>query len=510
MTSYGLHSAGLFTRGLGSALDDKAGYLPQAMWYFRSEWVAVPASEQGACRFCPVFPVDRDWSMAAAAGPSGLAEGAGLPLLVWVAAPDCIDGASLDARATQITHAGGRVAFSLVPRLPLNGAWFNEDSASFFHARSLRVRGCHGATGFIARTLWPEDYALPVQVPLVASDDGSKGDLGTWQHWVRSPNMGFSAEAIWQQRPGSSLQPGQPVFGVMLNGAQSDDDEAHGGHFALISGRVGPAGSLADLLVYNFYTLDSESEKGIIASPVPLDNYLGDLNSGQAWYRPSWLLLVTLADERLPRRLDALMARVFAQFYRHCFSYQHARANCTGISVRCLRALGWPVPAAGAESWLLGFLALPLTAIKTRSLAKGKATFDYLSEDRSILYPAEAFTQIAADLIRRVRGELSPTSAWTQALAEDALQVLRVQIPQFPSSRALGTWPVANSREYRQRVPADPARRKIIPVPLRSFPAELRDPQAPAEPPLRSDYAWRLWQFLIFVMTLLIFVRLWA
>ena len=72
----------------------------------------------------------------------------------------------------------------------------------------------------------------------------------------------------------------------MVNGAQGDDDEAHGGHFALVTGRTQPDGAIGDWLVNNFYSLDVESEKGILAAPLPLDNYLADLNSGQGWYRP--------------------------------------------------------------------------------------------------------------------------------------------------------------------------------------------------------------------------------
>jgi hypothetical protein len=91
----------------------------------------------------------------------------------------------------------------------------------------------------------------------------------------------------------------------MLNGAQGDDDEAHGGHFALMTGRVGAQGAIDDWLVNNFYTLDSESEKGIIAAVVPLDNYLGDLNSGQAWYRPSYMLVASLKDGRTAEHLQS-------------------------------------------------------------------------------------------------------------------------------------------------------------------------------------------------------------
>ena len=40
--------------------------------------------------------------------------------------------------------------------------------------------------------------------------------------------------------------------------------EAHGGHFALVTGRTQPDGAIGDWLVNNFYSLDVESEKGIL------------------------------------------------------------------------------------------------------------------------------------------------------------------------------------------------------------------------------------------------------
>jgi hypothetical protein len=77
------------------------------------------------------------------------------------------------------------------------------------------------------------------------------------------------------------VPPGRAVLALVINGAQGDDDEAHAGHFALVTGRTREDGAIGDWLVNNFYALDSESEKGILAAPVPLDNYLADLNSGQ-------------------------------------------------------------------------------------------------------------------------------------------------------------------------------------------------------------------------------------
>ena len=107
------------------------------------------------------------------------------------------------------------------------------------------------------------------------------------------------------------------MLGLIVNGAQGDDDEAHAGHFAIVTGRLRAHGRIGDWLVNNFYTLDAESEKGIIAAPVPLDAYLGDLNSGQSWYRPSYVLVLALRDVRAAALVQSALARVYHQFYRH-------------------------------------------------------------------------------------------------------------------------------------------------------------------------------------------------
>ena len=95
-------------------------------------------------------------------------------------------------------------------------------------------------------------------------------------------------------------------------------------------------------------------------------------------------------------------------------------------------------------------------------------------------------------------------------LSEDIEEILLVRVPQFPSSRAWGDWPVETSVEYNARVPKNPAERKIILVPPRKFPDELRDPQSPGEPWLRSDYAVAGWVLGIVALTALILRRLLA
>lgn len=507
--AFGLFPAAHFVVTSGRCAGDAS--LPQALWYFHDETIAVPAPGMPLAGFAPELSLTAD--LAAWRAVTEIGAEPGYPPLVWLGSPEVLRHAVLadDGRTLQ-TAAGERLPLRLAPRLPLNRSWFDASSAAFFHGQPLKLRGWHADGAFVARTFWPEAFALPEHAAPLALAAAP----AALRDWLRARPQGgarepFSVESVWR-RPGSSgVQPGQPLLGLMLNGAQGDDDEAHSGHFALITGCVGAGGAIDDWLVNNFYTLDAESEKGIIAAPVPLDNYLGDLNSGQAWYRPSWLLVATLRRPEAAVHLQAALGRVYHQFYRHQFAYQHARANCAGISVTTARALGWQVPARGAESWLTAIVGLPLLALRDRSLAKGKAMFDYLTEDQTRLYPAAAFAEMGADLLRLARGEARRAlSAFERRLADDLDEILLVRLPQFPSSRAWGDSPAEDSVEYRARVPKEPAQRQIIPVPARPFPAELRDPRSPKEPPLRSEYAVAGWAVALIAAIVLILRRLLA
>ncbi len=190
----------------------------------------------------------------------------------------------------------------------------------------------------------------------------------------------------------------------MVNGAQGDDDEAHGGHFALVTGRVQADGQIGDWLVNNFYSLDVESEKGIIAAPVPLDNYLADLNSGQGWYRPSYMVVALLKDERAAVLVQSALNRVYNQFWRHQLVYYHPNENCTSISIDMLRALGWGVPQRGPTSRTLAWLGFPFLALKELSVGKAKLAFDYLCTDQTRLMPAAALEEAFASLLRLGKG----------------------------------------------------------------------------------------------------------
>ncbi|MDQ5946520.1 MAG: hypothetical protein QG619_1943 [Pseudomonadota bacterium] len=485
--SFGLLPAAHFRLTTGACTDCSA--IPQALWFFRHESIAVPLPGQPLAGFDPKRRASDDVARWHGNVTPGTAHD--YPPLVWTGAASVVSGARLSADGSRFHVGTDTLAFKLFPRHPLNRSYFNDRSEAFFSQRTARLRGDWKEGKFVVRALWPEDFCIP-ESP--ASNEIAATPQAFRERVRELPRGGaeapFSVESLWQ-RPGSGpLSAGRPTLSFILNGAQGDDDEAHGGHFAVAIGNIGAGGAFHDWLVANYYTLDSESEKGIIAAPVPLDNYFADLNAGQSWYRPSCMLVAVLHEPRAAAHIQSALGRAFNQFYRHQFTYQHARSNCAGISVSTLRALDWQVPAAGPESWLKAFAALPVVSLKSGRLKEGKAVFDYLTEDRTRLYPGVAFEQIGADLLRLAKGTTQrKLSAFENALAGDIDALLFVRIPQLPSSRAWGDYPIVSSVEYRERIPKRLEDRQIVPVGPRPFPKDFVDPDAPSEPPLRSDYA---------------------
>lgn len=277
---------------------------------------------------------------------------------------------------------------------------------------------------------------------------------------------------------------GKPVLGLMLNGAQGDDDEAHGGHFGIFTGRLGPDGEWADWLMNNFYDPDVVSEKGILPAMVPMDNYLYDLNSGQSYYRPSYLLVLVLKQDRVPLAYQDVMQEEFLRLYRHDLDYDHSLANCAGLSIDALRTLGWRIPMQGPSSRLkAGGAFLYLTATD-RSVASGKKIYRYFMEEQTRLLPRITFEAIAEDVLQlathhttRAAERRTPFEEW---LLDDLDAALFVTIPQTPSSRATGTFPVASLNDYQRRVPNDRTQWQTVQVPPRPFPEEWRPPEPEA------------------------------
>lgn len=461
--------------------------IPQALWYFQDDVIAVPkAAPAEFARQRKAQDDVREWAAAHPAGGEGKR-----PPLLWIGSPQVAEGVRLADGGTAIVGVDGqRVPFAVTEKIPANLSYYDASSMRHFANRSLRLRGRIEEGRFVARTVWPDDYALDfarlAYQPLKADE--------SLQSLVRNDGTKASAplaaRVLWQRDPKADRQwAGKPALAFMLNGAQGDDDEAHGGHFAVATGAFGSRGEWGDWVVNNFYNLDSVSEKGIVASMLPMDGYMADLNSGQSWYRPSYMLVAVLRQERVASLYQEAIGRVYNHFYRHDFHYRHTTANCAGVSVETLRSLGWKIPEEGPSSRLKAVAGLPYMAIKEMSLDSGRKAYDYMVAERTDLYPFVAFEAAGRDLLQRVVSGGAGATGFERMLAEDVEALIYVSIPQFPSSRALGQAPVASIDEYMSRVPEDKSKWKIVPVPPRPFPAELKDPDAPAEQSLPSSMA---------------------
>ncbi|MBX3668439.1 MAG: hypothetical protein KF778_08560 [Rhodocyclaceae bacterium] len=481
----GLHSVqGL---RLTSGNCENCAALPQALWYFRDDLIFAPPAGTAAAGFAPRTAAQADvaqYMSDAAAAPQASA-----PPLIWVGSSEVIREARLVAgtRILQLPD-GTRTDFATTGKLPTNRSYFDKGSLDYFSQRPLRLRGetrlaTDGATRFVARTLWPLDFAIPADAPLqpLAEHENFRRLIGAHRGGAEQP---FANRLIWARDPSrrSDLQD-KPVLAVMLNGAQGDDDEAHGGHFAIATGRFRADGDWSRWLTYNFSNLNSYSEKGVVAAPTPMDKYLGDLNSGQSWYRPSYMLVAVLRQARTAQQYQTAIERVYNHFYRHDFEFDHARANCAGISMDTLATLGWRPRQRGHESWFRAIGAYLHTAASSLSLQDGRKIYDYLLEEQTRLYPAAAFDALANDLLHLAKGQAGRTlTPFEQALTEDVEAIYYVHIPQFPSSRAFGFAPVDSFDEYMRQAPAERSKWKIVPVDGRPFPPELLDGPAPESP----------------------------
>ena len=509
--AFGLYPAQSFRVVTGECRDCAA--IRQALWYFRGETIAVPRAGLPVSAFATGVHAEDDVRSWAAARPPGTP--IDYPPHVWVAAPEIVRGARLSDDASQLITCDGAMAFHPTAKIPLNRSWYDASSVAFFRQREITVRGTTSGDGFVARTLWPEDFRVGGAAPHARTMPSGLSPAEALRNLMREEPRGgaqspYASSTLWQKPGTSGDWAGRPVLGLMVNGAQGDDDEAHGGHFALVTGCVQADGQIGDWLVNNFYSLDVESEKGILAAPVPLDNYLADLNAGQGWYRPSYMVVAVLKEERAAVLVQSALNRVYNQFWRHQLVYYHPSENCTSISIDTLRALGWSVPRRGPTSRTLAWLGFPFLALKEFSIDRAKLAFDYLRTDQTRLMPAAALEEAFGSLLAVSNGSIADGNGQlAHMLAEDIDALAFVRFPQFPSSRAFGNAPAVTTREYKALVPDDPAHQQIGPGPPRPFPEAMRDPDLIPPPWHPSDYAVLVWGLLSVVGIPVVLWRLW-
>lgn len=490
---FGLYSAKDFRLVKGNCADCVTP--KQNLWYFRDELVAVPTSSVKMADFTRGVAAQEDirrWYQNAQA-----ADLQARPALLWIGAPALMRDATLSEAGDAVRLAdGSSVPFKVVPKIKTNLSYYNASSVAFLRQQPLRMRGEMQDGAWVARTIWPQNWKIDETQMKPAPLAANETIASLTRTHASAKDERFDTRLLWERIPGKNLEKnlrstaardwsGRAVIGIMLNGAQGDDDEAHGGHFAIVTGRFGNSagngsqgGDMADWMVNNFYNLDSYSEKGVIAAMLPMDNYMADLNSGQSWYRPSYMLVAVLKSDRAAYAYQGAMGRVYNHFYRHDFLYRHAGANCAGISMDTLRTLGWDIPRMGPTSVPKAIAAYPYKSIADMSFTSGKQAYDYMIEEKSRLYPAAAFDAATKELMRIagvVNGAAGRANAGAleQILGEDIEALVFVRIPQIPSSRAFGSFPVSSFDEYMARVPEDKSQWKIVPVDARPFPPEL-------------------------------------
>ncbi|MEJ7667383.1 MAG: hypothetical protein WKH97_01330 [Casimicrobiaceae bacterium] len=510
---FGLFPARNFRLTTGDC--DDCPTIASARWYFRGETIAVATNTSKVAGFTPwvrTFDDVREWVVA-----HSPADSLDNPPLVWVTAPEVLRNARFASEGQALLTGESTVPFRVVAKIPMNRSYYDSSSVEFLRQRPVTVRGTTTPDAFVVRSVWPEDFRLGPHAPPSRTVPAGATPAGALRDLMREETRGgarapFAAWTLWR-RPSAPLDwNARAVLAFIVNGAQGDDDEAHAGHFALVTGRIGADGAIGDWLVNNFYSLDVESEKGIIAAPVPLDSYLGDLNSGQNWYRPSYMLVAVLNDARAAALVQSALGRVYNQFYRHQLPYYHPTGNCTSFSIDTLRALGWDVPARGATSWTMAWLGFPCFAVKHVSLKQAATVVDYLTADQTRLLPAVAAEEIFTSLLALVGSRGGATAidgTLAKMLADDIDALAFLRLPQFPSNRDFGDAPAVTLREAQERVPKDPRHAQIIPLAPRPFPDSLRDPDLLPRRLRPSDFALTVWGALLLIGVPVLMRRWW-
>ena len=425
-----------------------------SLWYFKDEIIASPVYR-----------------------PSG-----DTPSLVWLGSGKVLPNVKLLNEHTITFGAGETLAFGIVPKIKTNLSYFNHASFDYLMKSPVRLRGevieDKGKPSFVARVIWPLNFKIVPSLPKPLTQDESLQQL------VRSDNGGaqrpFQTRVLWQRDSSASLNwQGKTVIGLMLNGAQGDDDEAHGGHFGIMTGHYESDGDWSGWLVNNFYNLDSVSEKGIVAAPTSADKYLMDLNNGQSYYRPSYMLVAIMRAPAIPRLYQTAINNVFEAFYQHSITYDHAKSNCAGLSIDTLRQIGWKVPERGSDGYLKALAAYFYVAVTSKSLKDARNVYNYITEEATRLNPAAAFDAIGNDMLALANQRAGrPLTSTERQFSESVEALVYVHIPQIPSSRAFGQAPVYSFDEYLERAPADRTQWKIVPVEPRPLPDMLKEKPA--------------------------------
>jgi hypothetical protein len=447
--------------------------LPEAvLWHFEGEPVAVPR-----------IGLERR-SQTAQAVLAG--DAPAYPAVIWLGAPERVRDATLAAGGEKIRVGDETLALQIVPQLASNRDFVDASTARFLASRPLALRGMtrmvDGVETFVARTLWPEDARIDAAA-LVLEPPRANEAFGTLIEAQSSALAAdFPVRLLWErERSAPRDWAGRPGFALILSGAQGDDDGSRGGHLGIATGHFGPRGEWDHWLVENFYPVDEPNAKGIIPASVPADKYLADVNSGQLFYRPGYMLVAVLREPRIAAAMQTGLHTTLIDLYCRDIRYSRARHNSTAMSIDPLRELGWRIPAVGASSRILGLMLAPIAMVAGRSFAVGRELFGSLATEKTRLLPRVAFEVIAHDLLALSAGDFEDDardelSDFERALVADVDAIAFMHLPQIPSTRRFGTFPEQSMLTYGARVFARPGGfERAPPAVARPFPSGLEE-----------------------------------
>jgi hypothetical protein len=448
----GLHSAQGFRLVDGTCSDCPAS--PAALWHFRDEVIAVPG---------PGIP-------AIGSGQHPAGEPSSLhPSLVWIGAPEVIDRARVGADGLTVSANGDVLSLALPPRNRLDRSDVDASTASFFNRREVRLRGSSlmrdGRNVFIARTIWPHDSRIEKQSVALAPLQRNELLSTLIDAQVVGAASAFPARLLFDGQQDSTSWAGKPVLAMVLSGAQGDDDGARAGHLGVATGVFGPRGEWSDWLVENFYPHQVSSAKNIISASVPIDNYLLDVNSGQLFFRPAYMLVAVLRRPDAAHEISNALHRSLLDYYCRRFEFDRAARNSTAMSIDPVRELGWRIPAAGPTSRVVGLLGAPLATVFRLSFSEGREFFHMMSNETTRLLPRVAFEVAGHDLLYLVqaRPREAGLTRLERMLVNDVEAVLFVRLPQIPSTRRYGTYPPRALLQYGARALSAPSEFETAP-----------------------------------------------
>ncbi len=198
----------------------------QALWYCRDDLVAVPSAHVKAADFSPGLTAQADVkSWYANAKEEDLKA---RPPMLWMGSPRLVRDARLSAAGDAITLGdGANLPFRVTPKIKTNLSFYNDSSKAFYQQRLVRMRGEMQGDTFVARTLWPQDWAIDETQMKLQPLQANESLLGLVRQHANGKDERFETRLLREKTPAAARDwSGRAVIGIMLNGAQGDDDEA--------------------------------------------------------------------------------------------------------------------------------------------------------------------------------------------------------------------------------------------------------------------------------------------